>query len=87
MTPNTINTINKHLLKQKQDQEKVIRQQRRQLRKANNENRVYKECVDGRISKADLEVIMDKSQHEEDEFGMIRLRKIKVEKIRQDGLE
>ncbi len=49
-----------------------------------NQNRVYKEFTEGKVSKEDVKVIIDKSQHQQNEFASVKLRKVKVEKIRND---
>ncbi len=49
-----------------------------------NQNRVYKEFTEGKVSKEDVKVIIDKSQRQQDEFASVKLRKVKVEKIRAD---
>ena len=43
-----------------------------------------KEFSNGKISKGDLKVIIDKSEKEESELTQIKLRKVKVEKIRSE---
>lgn len=82
MTPDTINIINKNLLKQRNDKQKVINEMKREQRTLKNQNRVYKEYADGKVSKGDLKVIIEKSEHEQTEFAQVKLRKIKVEKIK-----
>ena len=69
MTPGTINIINKNLIKQKNDKVKIINEQNRELRTLKNQNNVYKQYSDGKISKTDLLSIIDKSQHESNEFS------------------
>ena len=69
MTPGTINIINKNLIKQKNDKVKIINEQNRELRTLKNQNNVYKQYSDGKISKTDLRSIIDKSQHESNEFS------------------
>ena len=82
MTPDTINIINKNLLKQRNDKQKVINEMKREQRTLKNQNRVYKEYADGKVSKGDLKIIIEKSEHEQTEFAQVKLRKIKVEKIK-----
>ena len=55
---------------------------KREQRTLKNQNRVYKEYADGKVSKGDLKVIIEKSEHEQTEFAQVKLRKIKVEKIK-----
>ena len=68
MTPNTINIINKNLLKMKNDKQRLINEQNRDLRRIQNQNRVYKEFSDGKLSKQDLRLIIEKSERESNEF-------------------
>ena len=85
MTPQTVAVINKNLLKQRNDKQKQINTQNKEIKNIRNQNRVYKEFSDGKISKGDLKVIIDKAEHEESELGQIKLRKVKVERIRNDN--
>lgn len=85
MTPQTVAVINKNLLKQRNDKQKQINSQNKEIKNIRNQNRVYKEFSDGKISKGDLKVIIDKAEHEESELGQIKLRKVKVERIRNDN--
>ena len=39
------------------------------MRGIKNQNRVYKEYADGKVSKGDLKVIIDKSEREQSEFS------------------
>ena len=82
MTPGTIKIINKNLTLQRNDKQKLINSMMREIRTIKNQNRVYKEYAEGKISKADLQLIIEKSEHEQNEFSQVKLRKIKVEKIR-----
>ena len=84
MTPNTVNIINKNLLKIKNDKQRYINDLNREMRATKNQNRVYKEYSDGKISKQDLRLIIEKSEREQNEFTQIKLRKIKVERIQHD---
>lgn len=68
MTPQTINVINKELLKQRNDKQKLVNEQSRKLRQSENKVRVYKEFSDGKISKGDLSTIIQKSEKEESEL-------------------
>ena len=61
MTPNTVNVINKNLIKQRNDKQKELNDKNRELRGLKNQNKVYKEYADGKVSKSDLKVIIDKS--------------------------
>lgn len=87
MTPNVVNVINKNLLKQRNDSKKIEKQQNRQIRSLKSQNKVYREFTDGKISKQDLNVIIEKSEREEQQMNQVKLRKIKVEKIRQQEEE
>ena len=58
MTPQTINVINKELLKQRNDKQKMVNEQTRKLRQSENKVRVYKEFSDGKISKGDMSTII-----------------------------
>lgn len=64
MTAGTINVINKNLVKIKNDKQRLINEQNRELRKIKNQNRVYKEFSEGKISKQDLRMIIEKSERE-----------------------
>jgi len=46
---------------------------------------VLKQYVDGKISKKDLNVIVEKQEKEESELLQVKLRKVKIEKIRGDA--
>ena len=81
MTPNTVNIINKNLLKLKNDKQRMINDLHREIRQIKNQNRVYKEYTDGKISKQDLQLIIEKSEREQNEFAQVKLRKVKVERI------
>lgn len=84
MNPNTVNVINKNLLKIKNDKQKLLNEQNRELRAIKNQNRVYKEYSDGKISKTDLRLIIEKSERESNEFTQVKLRKIKVDRIQNN---
>ena len=84
MTPNTVNIINKNLVKIKNDKQRAINDLHREVRQIKNQNRVYKEYSDGKISKQDLRLIIEKSEREQNEFAQIKLRKVKVERIQQN---
>ena len=45
---------------------------------------MYKEYSDGKISKQDLRLIIEKSEREQNEFAQIKLRKVKVERIQHN---
>ena len=83
MTPNTVNCINKSLVVVNKDNKKTIIVLKRKLGHSQNENKIYKEYSDGKISKTDLTTLIDKSQSQQNEFQMIKLRKIKVERAKQ----
>ena len=83
MTPNTVNCINKNLVVANKDKKKKIVQLKRKLEHSQNENKIYKEYSDGKISKTDLTTLIDQSQSQQCEFQMIKLRKIKVERAKQ----
>jgi len=68
MTPDTIVIINKNLMKQKNDKIKIINELMRELRKLRTQNKVYKEFSDGKISKSDLIIIIEKSERDQNEF-------------------
>lgn len=51
------------------------------------QNRVYKQFADGKLSKKDLTVIVEKQEKEETELFQIKLRKVKIEKIRDSEIE
>ena len=84
MTPGTVKIINKNLLKQRNDKQKLLNEKDRQLRKVKNENKVYKEYADGKISRADVKQVIDKSERAEAEMTQIKLRKVRVERIRNE---
>jgi len=52
-----------------------------------NQNVVYKQFTEGKISKQDLKVIVEKSEKEQNELHQIKLRKVKIERIRQETEE
>ena len=83
MTPNTVNCINKNLVVANNIKKKTIAQLKHKLNHSQNENKIYKEFADGKISKADMTTLIDQSQNEMNEFQMIKLRKIKVERAKQ----
>ena len=81
MTQATIQVINKNLLKQRNDRQKLLNEQNREMRGVKNQNRVFKEFAQGKISKHDLWLIIEKAEREQNEFAQVKLRKIKVERI------
>lgn len=81
-----VTVLNKNLQKQRNDKQKLLNQQNREIQNLKNQNRVYKEFSDGKLSKGDLKVIIDKSQQESSEFAQVKLRKVKVEKIRNEAI-
>ena len=85
MTPGTVKIINKNLLKQRNDKQKLLNEKDRQLKKVKNENKVYKEYADGKISRADVKQVIDKSERAEAEVTQIKLRKVRVERIRNEA--
>ena len=52
----------------KNDKQRLINEQNRDLRRIQNQNRVYKEFSDGKLSKQDLRLIIEKSERESNEF-------------------
>ena len=54
MTPGTVKIINKNLLKQRNDKQKLLNESERQNKRLKNQNKVYKEYADGKISRADV---------------------------------
>lgn len=86
MTPNTVNVINKNLLKQRNDKQKLLNEQNREIRKIQNQNRVYKEFSDGKLSKQDLRLIIEKGERESNEFTQVKLRKVKVDRIQNQDM-
>ena len=83
MLPNTVNCINKNLVVQNNIKKKTIAKLKRKITIVQNENKVYKEYSDGKITKQDLKTVIDKSQTEQNEFQLIKLRKVKVERAKQ----
>ena len=61
LTPNTVNCINKNLVVANNIKKKTIVQLKRKLGFSQNENKIYKEYADGKISKTDLTTLIDKS--------------------------
>ena len=59
MTPNTINSINKNLVVANNIKKKTIAQLKHKLSHAQNENKIYKEFADGKISKSDMTTLID----------------------------
>lgn len=59
MTPNTINSINKNLVIANNIKKKTIAQLKHKLNHSQNENKIYKEFADGKISKADMTTLID----------------------------
>ena len=59
LTPNTINCINKNLVIQNGIKKKTIAQLKRKITHVQNENKIYKEYSDGKISKTDLTTLID----------------------------
>lgn len=55
--------INKNLLKQRNDKQRKINAQNKEINSLKNRNKVYKEYTDGKISKGDLKVIIEQSEH------------------------
>lgn len=87
MTPGTIKVINKNLLKQRNDKQKIINEQKREIANVKGQNRVLKQYADGKISKKDLKVIVEKQEKEESELNQVKLRKVKIEKIKEQAKE
>ena len=83
LTPNTVNCINKNLVIANGVKKKTIAQLKRKLQHKENEVKIYQAYADGKISRTDLTTLIDKAQSEQNEFQMIRLRKIKVERAKQ----
>ena len=69
MTPGTIKVINKNLIKQRNDKQKIINEQKREIANVKGQNRVLKQYADGKISKKDLKVIVEKQEKEESELN------------------
>jgi len=82
LTPNTVNCINKNLVVANGIKKKTIVQLKRKLGHKENEVKIYQQYTEGKISKQDMTTLIDKAQSEQNEFQMIRLRKIKVERAR-----
>ena len=68
MTPAAVTVVNKNLIKQRNDKQKVINAQKKEIATIRGQNRVYKQFVDGKLSKNDLNVIVEKQEKEEDEL-------------------
>ena len=87
MTQGTIKVINKNLLKQRNDKQKQINQQKREIANIKGQNRVLKQYTEGKISKKDVKVIIEKQEKEESELNQVKLRKVKIEKIKEQAKE
>ena len=61
MTPNTVNCINKNLVVANNIKKKTIVQLKHKLHHSQNENKIYKEFADGKISKTDMTTLIDQS--------------------------
>ena len=85
MPPGKVACINKHLLKQRNDKQKQINEQTRKLRRSENKVRVYKDFTEGKLSKGELTTIIQKVEKEESELTQIKLRKVRIEKIKQES--
>lgn len=64
---------------------KQINTHQREIKTLRNQNKVYKEFSDGKVSKIDLKTIIDQSEKQENEFAQIKLRKVKVERIKVES--
>ena len=61
LTPNTINCINKNLVVANGIKKKKIVELKRKIGHVQNENKIYKQYADGKLSKTDLTTLIDKS--------------------------
>lgn len=68
MAPNTINCINNNLVVQNNIKKKTIAKLKRKITVIENENKVYKDYSNGKITKQDLKTVIDQSQTEVNEF-------------------